>query len=536
MSNDLINRQYVGARYVPKIMSEWNKALQYEALSVVTYMGNSFTSKVPVPANIDITNEDYWVNTGNYNAQVEGYRNDVKKIDSKIYYVTPEMFGGSGDGITDNTEAFTNMLKEEKPIQLLPNKVYKISGIVKADIFFMGINGNHSIIEGGRFELNINGSEWTKPYSQPYSYIKNVRFYNSTQIPNLTCIKTGLPIDFERVVFSQYTVALEKIGTYLDHISMKNVIVYKPIGDDYKIKLSGLGDDNYFESCQFDGNKSVRLLSSNGALFVNCIQGEYYINNSIVKFLNCHIEGGHGVHIEDNYSLVNFDSCTFWNSTILPKKATYNKCKMICNSQSNSIGLTTNATIMKGDNYIMVAPIGVYPRSTCELKMFDLINCPNTSHYKSAKCAKNCIVSSTDFESWKNGLGDYSYTLYPSVVPFGLEGGNMPIAKTEYTKTIINNKQYVEFGIDDYIVGGYIHIYRTHNGDTEKAVIPVSNTVLIDFGTNINGIVWEKVDSIPNPTSSTAIFHNGAYFKATTSPNTSGYIWVNTTDNSVNFS
>lgn len=83
MSNGLINRQYVGARYVPKIMGEWNKALQYEALSVVTYMGNSFTSKVAVPANIEITNEDYWVNTGNYNAQVEEYR---KATEDKIMY------------------------------------------------------------------------------------------------------------------------------------------------------------------------------------------------------------------------------------------------------------------------------------------------------------------------------------------------------------------------------------------------------------------------------------------------------------------
>lgn len=77
MSNELINRQYVGARYVPKIMGEWNKALQYEALSVVTYMGNSFTSKVPVPANVEINNTNYWVNTGNYNAQVEEYRKEA---------------------------------------------------------------------------------------------------------------------------------------------------------------------------------------------------------------------------------------------------------------------------------------------------------------------------------------------------------------------------------------------------------------------------------------------------------------------------
>lgn len=82
--NGLINRQYVGARYVPKIMGEWNKALQYEALSVVTYLGNSFTSKVPVPANIDITNETYWVNTANYNAQVEAYRKDVSQVKTDL--------------------------------------------------------------------------------------------------------------------------------------------------------------------------------------------------------------------------------------------------------------------------------------------------------------------------------------------------------------------------------------------------------------------------------------------------------------------
>lgn len=84
MGNGLINRQYVGARYVPKMMGVWNKALQYEALSVVTYMGNSFTSKVPVPPNIDISNESYWVNTGNYDAQVEAYRQETARLSNNL--------------------------------------------------------------------------------------------------------------------------------------------------------------------------------------------------------------------------------------------------------------------------------------------------------------------------------------------------------------------------------------------------------------------------------------------------------------------
>lgn len=97
--NGLINRQYVGARYVPKLMGEWNKALQYEALSIVTHLGNSFTSKVPVPVNIDITNTDYWVNTGNYNAQVEAYRTETSQLKSDLNIETANRKNADKDNI-----------------------------------------------------------------------------------------------------------------------------------------------------------------------------------------------------------------------------------------------------------------------------------------------------------------------------------------------------------------------------------------------------------------------------------------------------
>lgn len=97
--NGLINRQYVGARYVPKLMGEWNKALQYEPLSIVTHLGNSFTSKVPVPVNIDITNTDYWVNTGNYNAQVEAYRIETAQLKTDLNNETANRKNADKDNI-----------------------------------------------------------------------------------------------------------------------------------------------------------------------------------------------------------------------------------------------------------------------------------------------------------------------------------------------------------------------------------------------------------------------------------------------------
>lgn len=81
---NLSTRQYVGARYVPKLMGEWDKKISYENLVIVTYKGNSFTSKQPVPQGIEISDTNYWINTGNYNAQIEEYREELKTTKTDI--------------------------------------------------------------------------------------------------------------------------------------------------------------------------------------------------------------------------------------------------------------------------------------------------------------------------------------------------------------------------------------------------------------------------------------------------------------------
>lgn len=77
---------YVGARYVPKFANpvEWNSINAYEPLTIVTYQGASYTSKTYVPVGVAITNTDYWVVTGNYNAQVELYRQQIVGVQNQI--------------------------------------------------------------------------------------------------------------------------------------------------------------------------------------------------------------------------------------------------------------------------------------------------------------------------------------------------------------------------------------------------------------------------------------------------------------------
>lgn len=77
---------YVGARYVPKFADpiEWDTERGYESLTIVTYKGESYTSKCPVPPGIDIKNTRYWALTGAYNAQVEEYKNQVKDLSEQV--------------------------------------------------------------------------------------------------------------------------------------------------------------------------------------------------------------------------------------------------------------------------------------------------------------------------------------------------------------------------------------------------------------------------------------------------------------------
>lgn len=159
-------RQYIGARYVPLFADpiEWVNTRVYEPLTIVLHAGNSYTSRQYVPTGIDINNTDYWANTGNYNAQIEQYRNEsqnalkylnafginseqtgtenLNKLNTasqnsnnntaaltalnaettekaqhlnnitKIneYFITPQMFGAKGDGVTDDSQAFNSAI------------------------------------------------------------------------------------------------------------------------------------------------------------------------------------------------------------------------------------------------------------------------------------------------------------------------------------------------------------------------------------------------------------------------------------------
>lgn len=103
----------------------WSIDTAYDKLTVVLHEGNSYTAKQDVPVGIDISNTDFWAETGNYNEQLEQYRRELRAFT----FVTPEMHGAKGDGETDDTIAIQAAFDYAKnnDIAFVMNKSYVIT-------------------------------------------------------------------------------------------------------------------------------------------------------------------------------------------------------------------------------------------------------------------------------------------------------------------------------------------------------------------------------------------------------------------------
>ena len=110
------HRQYIGSRCVPifgrkgEASIEWDNSSPYEPLTVVLNQGNSYTSRQYVPAGVEITNQTYWANTGNYNAQIEQYRQEVLNLQDDVNANTTAL-----NEIKPQVESNTSAVSQLKP-------------------------------------------------------------------------------------------------------------------------------------------------------------------------------------------------------------------------------------------------------------------------------------------------------------------------------------------------------------------------------------------------------------------------------------
>ena len=285
MSNELINRQYVGARYVPKIMGEWNKALQYEALSVVTYKGNSFTSKVPVPANVEINNTNYWVNTANYNAQVEEYR--------KVTLETKELANNTNTDLQTFKKNQTNTNNEfNNKIDLTTSALNKL----KNDVFDGDTPSVITVAKsGGRFHTINEAITFAKGYCSRQKRVTILicgGVYNEsivlTKNPGIDLVGIGMPEIISDAPYPNGPLYIYG-DTYIE-----GIYFHSTSDTAYALHLDGSTDTSYgttvtVVNCKFISDKQP-------ALGCGCTRGCIYY------FLNCKFSGSDGIYVHNEAS------------------------------------------------------------------------------------------------------------------------------------------------------------------------------------------------------------------------------------------
>lgn len=285
MSYGLINRQYVGARYVPKIMGEWDKNIPYEALSIVTYKGNSFTSKIPVPAKVDIGDETYWISTGNYNVQIEEYRKETLEAKQLANNTNTDLQTFKKNQTNTNNEI-------NNKIDLTTSALNKL----KNDVFD---GDTPSIItvakNGGRFHTINEAITFAKKYCERNKRVTILIYagvYKEsivlTENPGIDLVGIGMPEIISDAAYPNGPAYIYG-DTYIEGI------YFHSIGENsYAFHLDGSTDTSYGTSVNVVNCKFVS--DNQPALGCGCTRGCSY------TFINCLFYGTDGIYLHNEAS------------------------------------------------------------------------------------------------------------------------------------------------------------------------------------------------------------------------------------------
>lgn len=312
---------YVGARYVPIIDGEWDRTKKYEPLIIVTNNGDSYTSKTYVPIGIDITNTNYWVKTGDYNAQVAHYtelaQDTRNKLDKIGFIVEPS---GDFSGKTDK-QNIQNALNNYHNVQLTKGAYYiNDSIVVIGNDILKGIDAVNTIIYVTSDISAIKGKENT---SVDYLTIANMQIRNNISNSTKPCMDfvyeyTKPYLGARYSVFDNLWARNFKVG--IDCSVMWDTRFSECRFDecDISINIGNSCNNIFFENCQFYG-KTDSTVSSVGVkstsrdntenhnyTFINCDFEKLSYGCDLTATIGCNFYGCYFEKVTNGFKL---DSC-----------------------------------------------------------------------------------------------------------------------------------------------------------------------------------------------------------------------------------
>lgn len=406
-------RQYIGARYVPIFADpvEWDSVRTYEPLTIVTYYGTSYTSKKAVPAGTEISDTDYWVVTGNYNAQLEtlidlvsvaaksydtvaDLINDIDNVSSgdivNVYgfydegdggastilisdsepdtlyitldnkygvvlnkgYVVPEMFGAYGDGIHDDSAIINSILAAYGYCHLVTGKTYKCSNTISISGNSSLFGHNAKIVTSASYGLTISNYTTTQDHTLPPKFITDLQLSGdgtNTLILVDKCLKSNI----QNCYLTNFSLGIDFEAGY--EMKFNNITLNAGVANATGIKCgastNSAGGDSYFDQIVLRDCKIGVIVNSNGNYFTNIhawLLQSAYIDGSFMFVDNT--LGGFSTYYNNIYC----DTYAHLIKKIGTGLAVFDKVKVMANTTiMNASGITESYIIVyDNDTYI----------------------------------------------------------------------------------------------------------------------------------------------------------------------------------------
>lgn len=313
--------KYVGARYVPLFAdpAEWNINSTYEPLTIVINEGNSYTSKQFVPVGIQIDNEEYWALTGNYNAQVELYRQEVKKLSEQLQNKINSssiktLYDYEGENaLVQFKNSFADPMKSIGGTYVTPTDSIQLND--ENERVYYGLTIDMSELNGPLF-IASNDTPSTAPI------FMNCVFKGGTQplIQGFAYHLTFIGCVFDNVIIKNDNYILQSpcfIGCTVTAGSTRNFIT---CGNIY---------DAYFSGCRFEYGSgyilSVNLayrITFDGCLIEGRSTEAIILNNGVysLSFHGCYFEKNKSIVVDkavaiDQRLIVSVESCIVYDPT-----------------------------------------------------------------------------------------------------------------------------------------------------------------------------------------------------------------------------
>lgn len=156
----------------------------------------------------------------NVTALQQQFKDDLDQINDKFFYVTPQMFGAKGDGVTDDTASIQSAIDSGKSVIFVKNTTYLTTGTITITANSSTVNHDRPIFDSSLATIRYSGNG---------AAIKITRLsYKEIKIGQIIC-NTGDGVLFES---TSADTSIRYIDFYFKEIAALNCI---------KVSISGSG-------------------------------------------------------------------------------------------------------------------------------------------------------------------------------------------------------------------------------------------------------------------------------------------------------